>query len=68
MPDEAIRQLAKTARAIIVPEMNLGQYVHPVREAACEGKTKVLPLLKVGGEPFSSGEILEKIREVAANA
>ena len=68
MPDEAIRQLADTARAIIVPEMNLGQYVHPVREATCEGKAAVFPLLKVGGEPFSSGEILKKIREVAANA
>jgi hypothetical protein len=48
--------------------MNLGQYVHPVREAACGGKAEVFPLLKVGGEPFSSGEILEKIREVAADA
>jgi len=68
VPDTVIRQLAETARAIIVPEMNLGQYVHPVREATCESKAEVFPLNKVGGEPFSSGDILEKIREVAANA
>lgn len=68
VPEEEISMVADTARAIIVPEMNMGQYVHPVREAACEGKAEVLSLPKVGGEPFSSGEILEKIREVQAGA
>jgi 2-oxoglutarate ferredoxin oxidoreductase subunit alpha len=68
MADQAIRKLAGKARAIIVPEMNLGQYVHPVREVACSGQTEVFPLLKVGGMPFSSAEILEKIREVVADA
>ena len=66
VPEEEIREVADTAGAIIVPEMNMGQYVHPVREA-CEGKAEVFALPKVGGEPFSSGEILEKIREVEAN-
>lgn len=68
VPEEEISMVADTARAIIVPEMNMGQYVHPVREAACGGKAEVLSLPKVGGEPFSSGEILEKIREVQAGA
>lgn len=68
VPEEEISMVADTARAIIVPEMNMGQYVHPVREAACGGKAEVLSLPKVGGEPFSSGEILEKIREVQADA
>lgn len=68
VPEEEIRKAADTARAIIVPEMNMGQYVHPVREACCGGKAAVFSLPKVGGEPFSSGEILEKIREVEAGA
>ncbi len=68
VPEEEIRKVADTARAIIVPEMNMGQYVHPVREACFGGRAKVFSLPKVGGEPFSSGEILEKIREVEASA
>ena len=61
--DEKISGVADTARAIVVPEMNLGQYAHPVREAVC-GRAKVFSLPKVGGLPLSSHEILEKIREV----
>jgi len=68
VPEEEIRKVAETARAIIVPEMNMGQYVHPVREACFGGRAEVFSLSKVGGEPFSSGEILEKIREVEAHA
>ncbi len=67
VPEEEIRKAAEKARAIIVPEMNLGQYVHPVREA-CLGKSEVISLCKVGGETFSSGEILDKIKEVKAGA
>ena len=68
VPEEEIRKVADTARAIIVPEMNMGQYVHPVREACFGGRAKVFSLPKVGGEPFSFGEILQKIREVEASA
>jgi len=64
VPDEELGQMADAAQAIIVPEMNMGQYIHPVREAAC-GKAKVFPLSKVGGLAISSNEILEKIQEVA---
>jgi len=63
VPNEEIGQVADKAQAIIVPEMNMGQYVHPVREAAC-GKAEVVSLSKVGGLAISSNEILEKIREV----
>lgn len=63
---EELAQVAETARAIIVPEMNLGQYVHPVREAT-GGKADVFSLSKVGGLSIASHEVLEKIREVAKN-
>jgi 2-oxoglutarate ferredoxin oxidoreductase subunit alpha len=64
--DEQIAEIANTSQAIIVPEMNMGQYIHPVREAAC-GKTKIYSLPKVGGVPISSREILKKIEEVERN-
>lgn len=66
VPDEEIARVANSARAIIVPEMNMGQYVHPVREAAC-GKAEVLSFSKVGGLAISSNEILKKIQEVKKN-
>ena len=66
VPDEELGQVADAAHTIIVPEMNMGQYVHPVREAAC-GKAEVVSLSKVGGLAISSNEILEKIQEVAKN-
>jgi len=66
VPNKEIGQVADKAQAIIVPEMNMGQYVHPVREAAC-GKAEVVSLSKVGGLAISSNEILEKIREVVKN-
>ena len=67
VPAEEIEQVADSARAIIVPEMNMGQYVHPVMEAAC-GKAEVISLSKVGGLAISSNEIFEKIREVSNSA
>ncbi|MFC1904570.1 2-oxoacid:acceptor oxidoreductase subunit alpha [Chloroflexota bacterium] len=67
VPQDEIGVVAAKARAIIVPEMNMGQYVHPVREASCGGQAEVSLLSKVGGVAFSSGEILERIREVAVS-
>jgi len=62
-PEDEVRAVSEKARAIIVPEMNMGQYVHPVREAACNGRSTVFSLARLG-EVFSSLEILEKIMEV----
>ncbi|OPY65576.1 MAG: 2-oxoglutarate oxidoreductase subunit KorA [Syntrophorhabdaceae bacterium PtaU1.Bin034] len=62
-PEDEVRVVSEKAKAIIVPEMNMGQYVHPVREAACRGKAEVFSLARLG-EVFSSSEILRKIVEV----
>ena len=67
-PDDEIRAVSDTVRVIIVPEMNMGQYVNVVRAAGCGGKAEVLSLSKVGGEAFYSEEILAKIREVKVHA
>ena len=48
-PFKEIQKLASKVDKIIVPEMNLGQIVHPVSEYA-EGQCKVVSAPKIGGE------------------
>jgi 2-oxoglutarate ferredoxin oxidoreductase subunit alpha len=42
--------------------MNLGQIVHPVREAAC-GQCKVISAQKIGGEMHLPHELLKYMEE-----
>jgi len=55
-PTERVSALARQVRAIVVPEMNLGQLVGEVERAAA-GHCRVIPLAKVGGELFTPDEI-----------
>jgi 2-oxoglutarate ferredoxin oxidoreductase subunit alpha len=48
-PYKEIQKLAEKVDKIIVPEMNLGQIVHSVREYV-EGQCKVVSAPKIGGE------------------
>jgi len=48
-PYKEVQKLASKVNEIIVPEMNLGQIVHPVREYV-EGQCKVVSAPKIGGE------------------
>jgi 2-oxoglutarate ferredoxin oxidoreductase subunit alpha len=58
--DKAVIRLAKTAKRIIVPEMNLGQVGREVQRVAC--KSKVILLNKIGGgELITPEEVLAKI-------
>jgi 2-oxoglutarate ferredoxin oxidoreductase subunit alpha len=60
-PIEKIVDLSMNVKSILVPEVNMGQYVHPVREyARCE----VHSLPHYGGEIHRPDEILAKIKEV----
>jgi 2-oxoglutarate ferredoxin oxidoreductase subunit alpha len=61
-PIKEIEKLASKVRKIIVPEMNLGQIVHPVREYAA-GKCEVISAPKIGGELHFPMEILEYLEE-----
>lgn len=63
-PDKAVEKLASRVKAIVVPEMNMGQMVLEV-ERASHGKCEVLSLSRVDGEPITPLEVLEKIKEVA---
>jgi 2-oxoglutarate ferredoxin oxidoreductase subunit alpha len=55
-PAAEVAALARRVRALLVPEMNLGQLVGEVERAAA-GACRVVPLSKVGGELFTPDEI-----------
>jgi 2-oxoglutarate ferredoxin oxidoreductase subunit alpha len=61
-PDEAVKHLSKSAKRIIVPEMNLGQVAREVQRVACD--SKIIPINKIGGgELITPEEVLAKIVE-----
>jgi 2-oxoglutarate ferredoxin oxidoreductase subunit alpha len=55
-PHKEIEKLAKQVDKIIVPEMNLGQIVHPIREYA-NGNCEVICAPKIGGEMHYPDEV-----------
>jgi len=62
-PEKAVKQLVKTAKKIIVPEMNLRQVFYEVQRVA-NGLAEVIPLNKIGGgELITPEELFEKIQE-----
>lgn len=64
LPEEPIRELARAAKIILVPEMNLGQLVWDVERIA-GGSAKVVPFSKVGGGvPIYPEELAQKVLEV----
>ena len=61
-PEKAVRELAKRVKAIIVPELNLGQMILEVERvsgAACE----VVGINRVDGEPITPMQILDVIKK-----
>ncbi|MFH1228134.1 MAG: 2-oxoacid:acceptor oxidoreductase subunit alpha [Planctomycetota bacterium] len=62
-PEERIRRLADKTRVFIVPELNYGQMVMEVERAAA-GKSKVILIPQMGGEPHNPNKILEAIKSV----
>jgi len=59
-PEARLAQLGKQVKGLLVPEMNLGQIVHPVREAVA-GKCRVAQLPKIGGAIHTPAEIAEAV-------
>lgn len=62
-PEKRIREISNKIKKILVPEMNLGQYVLEV-ERVVKNESEVHHLGKVNGEAITPEEILSKIREV----
>ncbi|MCK5344219.1 MAG: 2-oxoacid:acceptor oxidoreductase subunit alpha, partial [Candidatus Heimdallarchaeota archaeon] len=48
-PEKEILKIAQKVDKIIVPEMNLGQIYHPIKEFSC-GQCEVISAQKIGGE------------------
>ncbi len=59
-PEKAVEELAKQVRAIIVPEMNLGQIVYEVERVA-RGRCEVKGVLRADTEPIKPAQIIESI-------
>ena len=62
--EDRIRELAKQARAFVVPEINAGQVVFEVERCVAD-KCRAVLLPHMGGSVHSPQAILEVIREIA---
>ncbi|MCK9274237.1 MAG: 2-oxoacid:acceptor oxidoreductase subunit alpha [Syntrophales bacterium] len=62
-PDREIKKAAEGKKAIIVPEMNLGQMVREVIRTI-EGETPVHPLNRIDGELITPRDIIDFIEEM----
>lgn len=62
-PDKAVKAVSERVKAIIVPELNLGQMVHEVER--CSKKAKVVGIHRVDGEPITPAQILDEIKKQA---
>ncbi len=62
-PEKQVAEVAKNAKAIIVPEMNCGQMLREVQRAAKE--TPVEFISKLGEDPHTPKEILDVVRRNA---
>jgi 2-oxoglutarate ferredoxin oxidoreductase subunit alpha len=61
-PEKAVREFASGLERIVVPELNLGQICHVVREAL-EGGAAVERVSRIGGEIIPPEEIVEALIE-----
>ena len=61
-PEKAIQDFAAPLERIIVPELNLGQICHTVREAV-DGQAAIERVSKIGGEILTPEEIVVAVRE-----
>ncbi len=62
-PEKRTAELANQAKAIIVPEMNLGQMIHEVERVAL-GNCAIEGVFRVDGDPLNPGQIIDKVKEV----
>lgn len=62
-PDEQIKNIAGRTKALVVPEMNLGQLRREVERAAA-GLTVVTGVNKVDGELITPDEIIKAVRGI----
>jgi 2-oxoglutarate ferredoxin oxidoreductase subunit alpha len=59
-PESQVAELTQRVEAVLVPELNMGQVYHLVREAV-RGSSRVVPLWKTGGEMHTPQEIIDAV-------
>lgn len=62
-PEQRVAALAQQAKAIVVPELNLGQMIIEVDRVA-KGACKLAGVNRVDGEPINPGQIMDQVKEV----
>ncbi|MDT8420998.1 MAG: 2-oxoacid:acceptor oxidoreductase subunit alpha [Desulfuromonadales bacterium] len=62
-PEKRVAALANQVKAIVVPEMNLGQMIIEV-ERVVKGTCDVSGVNRVDGEPINPGQIMAQVKEV----
>ncbi len=62
-PEKRVAELAKQAKAIVVPELNLGQMILEVERVA-KGTCDIVGINRVDGEPINPGQIIAQVKEV----
>ncbi len=62
-PKDQMENLVRRVKAIIVPELNLGQIIGEV-ERATKGRAPVFGLNKVDGNLITAQEILGRVKEI----
>jgi 2-oxoglutarate ferredoxin oxidoreductase subunit alpha len=65
-PEKIVSKIGESAKKILVPEMNLGQLYHSVREAVGYN-AEVIKLSKIGGALHSPQDIIEVLKEKIIN-
>jgi 2-oxoglutarate ferredoxin oxidoreductase subunit alpha len=61
-PEKVVQEFAAPLERIVVPELNLGQICHTVREAV-DGRAVIERVSKIGGEIITPEEIVTAVRE-----
>ena len=59
-PESDVARFSTMVDRIIMPELNMGQVYHSVKEAV-EGRCDIIPMWKTGGVMHTPGEIIEAI-------
>ena len=66
-PEERIRELAKSIRAFVVPEINMGQMMREVERCAA-GKAGVFGVHRLGGDILEPQSVLKVLRQAAGRS
>ncbi|MGE5247112.1 MAG: 2-oxoacid:acceptor oxidoreductase subunit alpha, partial [Verrucomicrobiota bacterium] len=62
-PEEQVMALSRRVKAIVVPELSLGQIIFEVDRCA-KGRCGIEGIYRVDGDPINPAQILAKIKEV----